>query len=145
MSRRSRSLLALLVVVLWAGAVAPVVGAANDPQATQSASRDRDPRGGKDPRGGGRPDPRCHSIERRLDGAREGLGQAQITLRQANRRVAAKQRAVRAASGRSAKARAQRQLRSAKRAQRAAKGDVRQAKARLESAKRQADAGDCDG
>jgi hypothetical protein len=146
MSRSLRSVLALLVVALCAGAVTPVVVAADDPQASQSAARERDPRGG--PKGGGpggreREDPRCRSIEHRVEGAQEGVGQAQITLRQANRKVAAKQRAVRGARGRRAKARAQRQLRSAKRAQRAARGDVRSAKARLEATQRQARQFDC--
>jgi hypothetical protein len=145
MTRSHRSLLVLFAAVMVAGAVTPVVVAADDPQATQSA---RPERGGKDPRGGGpggreREDPRCRSIEQRLEGAQEGVGQAQITLRQANRRVSAKQRAVRRASGRRAKARAQRQLRSAKRAQRAARGDVRSAKARVETYERQARAFDC--
>lgn len=140
MFRRQRALLAASAAALCVGAVVPAaVATASDPQASESA---REPRGGKDSRGG-REDPRCRAIEHRVEGAEEGLGQAQITLRQANRRVAAKQRAVRAASGRSAKARAQRQLRSAKRAQRAARGDVRSAKARLEAAKRQADQFDC--
>ena len=145
MPRSLRSLLALLVVAMCAGALAPVVVAADDPQATQSAKSD--PRGDRGPDRGGRErqDPRCRSIAQRLDGAQEGLGQAQITLRQANRKVAAKQRAVRGASGRRAKARAQRQLRSAKRAQRTARGDVRSAKARLESAERQARQFDCGG
>lgn len=133
MSRSVRSLAALLAVLLLAAALVPV-----------AVARPKDPHGGRGGHGDGRPDPRCRSVEHRLDGAREGVGQAQITLRQASRKVAAKQRAVRAASGRSAKARAQRQLRAAKRAQRAARGDVRSAKARVEAAERQARAFDCD-
>ncbi len=148
MFRRQRALLALLAAALCVGAVGavvPVVAVADDPQATQSARPD--PRGDRGPDRGGRErqDPRCRSIEQRLEGAQEGVGQAQITLRQASRRVAAKQRAVRAARGRRAKARAQRQLHAAKRAQRAARGDVASAKARLESAQRQARQFDCGG
>lgn len=147
MSRSLRSVLALLVVALCAGAATPVVVAADDPQAGQSARPergDKGPRGGHGPGGGReREDPRCRSVERRLDGAQEGVGQAQITLRQANRKVAAKQRAVRRASGRRAKARARRQLRSAKRAQRRAKAEVRSAKEVVERYKTQARTLDC--
>jgi hypothetical protein len=136
MPRSIRSVTALLVVTLIAAMLAPVAAAATaaaGPQATQAAPR-KDPHGDH---GGGRPDPRCHSLERRVEVAKRDVDSARDAL------VAAKQTALRGASGRRAKRKAARALARAKAGKRAAQGKLGDAKTRLATAEHQAQDNGC--
>jgi hypothetical protein len=124
MPRRFRSVTALLVVFLAAAAapVASAIAAGDGPAAHASAPRQRP---------GGKPDPRCRSIENRVSFAQRQVDLAQSALRTAKQKVAAKRAALRRASGRRAKARASKALKAAQKAQRTAQRHLDDAKSRL--------------
>lgn len=131
MHRTDRRVLGLVLGLVLALAVPPVVVAAPS-------------RPGKErPGGGSRPDPRCRSIENRLDAAKDQLKGDQADHRKAKQKVNAARKSYDDATGERAKNRAKKKLNRAKKAAKRAKADVEDSKDKVADIEQDAERFDC--